>query len=62
MFAYIKPTYIYTILYRDTALAILSEKDGLTALNRNKIPNPLHLLVKEMPGKVHVQGFRLWFY
>ena len=51
----------YTILYRDTALAILSEKDGLTALNRNKIPNPLHLLVKEMPGKVHVQGFRLGF-
>ena len=48
-----------TISYRDTALAILSEKDGLTALNRNKIPNPLHLLVKEMPGKVHVWGFRL---
>ena len=46
-----------TISYRDTALAILSEKDGLTALNRNKIPNPLHLLVKEMPGKVHVQVF-----
>ena len=44
----------YTISYRDTVLAILSEKDGLTALNRNKIPNPLHLLVKEMPGKVHV--------
>ena len=51
----------YHTSYRDTALAILSEKDGLTALNRNKIPNPLHLLVKEMPGKVHVRGFRLGF-
>ena len=47
----------HTISYRDTALAILSEKDGLTALNRSKIPTPLHLLVKEMPGKVHVCGF-----
>ena len=51
----------HTISYRDTALAILSEKDGLMALKiptplrlltrRNKKPTPLHLMVKEMPGE-----------
>ena len=50
-----------TISYRDTALAILSEKDGLKALKiptplrlltrGNKNPTPLHLMVKEMPGE-----------
>ena len=51
----------HTISYRETALAILSEKNGLTALNRSKTPTPLHLLVKEMPGKVHVCSFnRNW--
>ena len=44
----------HTISYRDTALAILSEKDGLMALKiptRNKNRTPLHLMVKEMPGE-----------
>jgi len=38
-------------LHRDTALAILSEKDGLEALKRDQYPTPLQLLIKEMPGE-----------
>ena len=45
----------HTILSRATALAILSDKEGVnavkTALKKAKTPTPLHLLVKEMPGE-----------
>ena len=42
---------MHTIIYRDIALAILSGKDGLKALQSDKSPTPLQLLVKEMPGE-----------
>ena len=45
-----------TIIYRDIALAILSGKDGLKALQRDKSPTPLQLLVKEMPGETFPQS------
>ena len=32
-------------------MAILSGKDGLKALQRDKSPTPLQLLIKEMPGE-----------
>ena len=52
----------HTIHYRDTALAILSDKNGMEALKRGLNPAPSHLLVKrdktplqllveEMPGE-----------
>ena len=37
--------------YRKTALAILSDKNGMEALKRGENPTPLQLLVKEMPGE-----------
>ena len=40
------------ILFRATALAILSVKDGLKALKRDKSPTPLQLLVNNMPGEM----------
>jgi len=39
-------------LFRDTALAILSGKDGLKALKRDKSPTPLQLLINNMPGEM----------
>lgn len=38
-------------MYRDTALEILAEKDGLTSLETDHKPPPLQLLIKEMPGE-----------
>ena len=47
---------LYYILFRATALAILSLKNGLEALETSPtpqqlLPTPLQLLIKEMPGK-----------
>ena len=42
---------LYHITSRATALAILAEENGMNALQRNKNPTPLHLLVEEMPGE-----------
>jgi len=38
------------LIPRDTALAILAEKDGLISLETDYEPAPVQLLVKEMPG------------
>ena len=37
-------------MHRDTALAILSEMDGLKSLEKENNPILLQLLIKEMPG------------
>jgi len=38
-------------LYRDTALAIHAEEDGLISLETDHKPPPLQLLIKEMPSE-----------
>jgi len=42
---------LHHLMHRDTALAILAEKDGLTSLEADHKPPPLQLLIKEMPGE-----------
>ena len=37
-------------IHRDTALAILSDNDGLKTLKTDYKPAPLLLLIKDMPG------------
>lgn len=46
------PHSCYVQTYRDTALAILSEKEGLKALEikYGEELTPLRMLIKEMPG------------
>ena len=38
-------------IHRDTALAILATKDGLTTLETDHKPAPLQLLIRDMPSK-----------